>query len=65
MTSSCEATLNHHTIIIFFFQSLEAAGLKVTYEDVPQTDHFNIIEQLVDENYHLTQVKVATQSKSM
>lgn len=38
------------------FQTLEASGLNVTLEDVPNTDHFNIIEQLVDEDYHLTKV---------
>ncbi|KAK3561594.1 hypothetical protein QTP86_010668 [Hemibagrus guttatus] len=38
-----------------YFKSLQAAGLKVTFEDIPDTDHFNIIEQLVDENYYLTQ----------
>uniref|UniRef100_A0A8B9JI38 Arylformamidase n=1 Tax=Astyanax mexicanus TaxID=7994 RepID=A0A8B9JI38_ASTMX len=41
-----------------YFKSLETAGLKVAFEDVPNTDHFNIIEQLVDENYHLTQVNL-------
>ncbi|KAI2658929.1 Kynurenine formamidase [Labeo rohita] len=39
-----------------YFKALESAGLKVSFEDVPNTDHFNIIEQLVDENYHLTKV---------
>ncbi|KAI5101289.1 kynurenine formamidase isoform X1, partial [Silurus meridionalis] len=39
-----------------YFKSLQAAGLNVTFEDIPYTDHFNIIEQLVDENYYLTQV---------
>ncbi|XP_062868892.1 kynurenine formamidase [Trichomycterus rosablanca] len=47
-----------------YFKSLEAAGLKVTYEDVPKTDHFNIIEQLVDENYHLTQLLLKMMGKS-
>ncbi|XP_042622931.1 kynurenine formamidase-like [Cyprinus carpio] len=39
-----------------YFKALESAGLKVSFEDVPNTDHFNIIEQLVDENYHLTKL---------
>ncbi|KAI5616635.1 kynurenine formamidase isoform X1, partial [Silurus asotus] len=39
-----------------YFKSLQAARLNVTFEDIPDTDHFNIIEQLVDENYYLTQV---------
>lgn len=26
-------------------------------EDVPNTDHFSIIENLVDEEYHLTKVE--------
>uniref|UniRef100_A0A4W4H422 Alpha/beta hydrolase fold-3 domain-containing protein n=1 Tax=Electrophorus electricus TaxID=8005 RepID=A0A4W4H422_ELEEL len=47
-----------------YFKSLEAAGLKVTFEDVPDTDHFNIIEQLVDENYHLTQLLLKMMGKS-
>ncbi|KAK1163758.1 kynurenine formamidase isoform X1 [Acipenser oxyrinchus oxyrinchus] len=39
-----------------YFQVLECAGLKVSFEDVSNTDHFNVIEQLSDEDYHLTQV---------
>ncbi|MBN3313452.1 CANT1 nucleotidase, partial [Atractosteus spatula] len=39
-----------------FFQGLESSGLKVSFDDVPNTDHFNIIEQLVNEEYHLTQL---------
>ncbi|XP_062311900.1 kynurenine formamidase isoform X1 [Osmerus eperlanus] len=39
-----------------YFQALQSSGLKVTLEDVPNTDHFNIIEQLVDGEYHLTQL---------
>ncbi|MGH0132245.1 UNVERIFIED_CONTAM: hypothetical protein FKN15_049482 [Acipenser sinensis] len=38
-----------------YFQALECAGLKVSFEDVSNTDHFNVIEQLSDEDYHLTQ----------
>lgn len=38
------------------FKTLEASGLNVTMEDVPNTDHFSIIEQLVDGDYHLTKV---------
>lgn len=47
-----------------YFKSLETAGLKVAFEDVPNTDHFNIIEQLVDENYHLTQLLLKMMGKS-
>ncbi|KAJ8001569.1 hypothetical protein DPEC_G00170840 [Dallia pectoralis] len=40
-----------------YYKVLESAGgLNVTFEDVPNTDHFNIIEQLVNEDYHLTQL---------
>lgn len=38
-------------------KALEASGLNVSMENVANTDHFNIIEQLVDEEYHLTKVK--------
>lgn len=37
-------------------KSLEASGLNVTMEDVANTDHFSIIEQLVDGEYQLTKV---------
>ncbi|KAF4082970.1 hypothetical protein AMELA_G00134670 [Ameiurus melas] len=47
-----------------YFKSLQDAGLKVTFEDIPDTDHFNIIEQLVDENYHLTQLLLKMMGKS-
>nr|XP_015211744.1 PREDICTED: kynurenine formamidase isoform X2 [Lepisosteus oculatus]XP_015211745.1 PREDICTED: kynurenine formamidase isoform X2 [Lepisosteus oculatus] len=43
-----------------FFQALESSGLKVIFDDVPNTDHFNIIEQLVNEEYHLTQLLLKT-----
>ncbi|XP_043570867.1 kynurenine formamidase [Chiloscyllium plagiosum] len=39
-----------------YYQAIKAAGLKVSFQDVPNTDHFDIIEKLVDENYFLTQV---------
>ncbi|KAJ8389686.1 hypothetical protein AAFF_G00115620 [Aldrovandia affinis] len=39
-----------------FFKALESSGLKVIFEDIPDTDHFNIIEQFVDRDYHLTQL---------
>ncbi|KAJ8251464.1 hypothetical protein GJAV_G00221630 [Gymnothorax javanicus] len=39
-----------------FFKALISSGLKVTFEDVLNTDHFDIIEQLVDGDYHLTQL---------
>ncbi|KAM9461248.1 kynurenine formamidase isoform 1-T1 [Clarias gariepinus] len=47
-----------------YFKSLQAAGVKVTLEDIPDTDHFNIIEQLVDENYYLTQLLLKMMGKS-
>ena len=31
-------------------------GLDVVLEDVPDTDHFDIMERMVDGQYHLTQV---------
>lgn len=37
-------------------KALEASGLNVSMENVANTDHFNIIEQLVDGEYHLTKV---------
>lgn len=36
---------------------LEACGLNVIMEDVPNTDHFNVIEQLVDGESPLTKVQ--------
>uniref|UniRef100_A0A1A8RRG1 Kynurenine formamidase n=1 Tax=Nothobranchius rachovii TaxID=451742 RepID=A0A1A8RRG1_9TELE len=47
-----------------YFQTLEAAGLNVTLEDVVNTDHFSIIEQLVNEEYHLTKLLVKMMEKS-
>lgn len=45
-------------------KTLEATGLHVTMEDVANTDHFSIIEQLVDGEYHLTKVHMhKTQQK--
>ncbi|XP_030627024.1 kynurenine formamidase [Chanos chanos] len=47
-----------------YFKALKSAGLKVTFEDVPNTDHFNIIEQFVDADYHLTQLLLKMMGKS-
>ncbi|XP_036804023.1 kynurenine formamidase isoform X1 [Oncorhynchus mykiss] len=48
-----------------YYKTLESTeGLKVTLEDVPNTDHFNIIEQLVDGDYHLTQLLLKMMGKS-
>lgn len=38
-------------------KALEASGLNVSMEKVANADHFNVIEQLVDGEYHLTKVK--------
>ncbi|XP_040041831.1 kynurenine formamidase isoform X1 [Gasterosteus aculeatus] len=47
-----------------YYKTLEALGLNVTMEDVANTDHFNIIEQLVDEQYQLTKLLLKTMGKS-
>ncbi|XP_078427279.1 kynurenine formamidase [Cetorhinus maximus] len=39
-----------------YYQAVKAAGLNVCFQDVPNTDHFDIIEKLTEENYLLTQV---------
>lgn len=46
-----------------YYKALESSGLKVKLEDVPNTDHFNIIEQLVDGEYHLTQLLLKMMGK--
>ncbi|XP_077100088.1 kynurenine formamidase isoform X2 [Siphateles boraxobius] len=47
-----------------YFKALESAGLTVSFVDVPNTDHFSIIEQLVDEDYLLTQLLLKMMGKS-
>ncbi|MEQ2274592.1 hypothetical protein XENORESO_000702 [Xenotaenia resolanae] len=47
-----------------YYKALEAAGLNVTMEDVANTDHFSIIEQLVDADYHLTKLLLKMMGKS-
>lgn len=37
-------------------QALQSSGFRVTFEDIPDTDHFSIIERLVEPDYRLTQV---------
>lgn len=39
------------------FQTLKTSGLTVSLEDVPGTDHFSVIENLVDGEYQLTKVR--------
>ncbi|KAK7118963.1 hypothetical protein R3I94_020969 [Phoxinus phoxinus] len=47
-----------------YFKALESAGLAVSLEDVPDADHFSIIEQLADEHYSLTQLLLKMMGKS-
>ncbi|KAI1884377.1 hypothetical protein AGOR_G00225780 [Albula goreensis] len=47
-----------------FFKDLESMGLTVTFEDVPDTDHFNVIERFVDEDYQLTQLLLKIMEKN-
>lgn len=42
--------------VFLIFKTLKASGLNVSLEDVPGTDHFNVIENLVDGEYQLTKV---------
>ncbi|KAJ0033280.1 hypothetical protein NQD34_000387 [Periophthalmus magnuspinnatus] len=46
-----------------YYKMLEASGLNVMLENVPNTDHFNIIELLVDEEYHLTKLLLKMMGK--
>uniref|UniRef100_H2U8U6 Arylformamidase n=1 Tax=Takifugu rubripes TaxID=31033 RepID=H2U8U6_TAKRU len=46
-----------------YYKALEASGLNVSMENVANTDHFNIIEQLVDEEYHLTKLLLKMMGK--
>ncbi|KAE8575867.1 hypothetical protein XENTR_v10003969 [Xenopus tropicalis] len=39
-----------------YFQSLQAVGFSVTFTQIDGTDHFDVIEQLHDEKYVLTQM---------
>ncbi|KAG9337901.1 hypothetical protein JZ751_027554 [Albula glossodonta] len=47
-----------------FFKDLESMGLTVTFADVPDTDHFNVIERFVDEDYQLTQLLLKIMEKN-
>ncbi|XP_041073337.1 kynurenine formamidase [Carcharodon carcharias] len=39
-----------------YYQAVKAAGLNISFQEVPNTDHFDIIEKLMEENYVLTQI---------
>ncbi|XP_061889577.1 kynurenine formamidase isoform X3 [Entelurus aequoreus] len=47
-----------------YYKTLKETGLNVTMEDVPNTDHFNIIEQLVDGEYHLVKLLLKMMGKT-
>ncbi|XP_068607254.1 kynurenine formamidase [Brachionichthys hirsutus] len=47
-----------------YYKMLEASGLKVAMEDVPNTDHFNIVELMIDAESHLTKVLLTMMGKS-
>lgn len=46
-----------------YYKMLETSGLNVTLEDVADTDHFNVAERLVDEEYHLTKLLLKMMGK--
>ncbi|XP_076133864.1 kynurenine formamidase isoform X1 [Alosa pseudoharengus] len=46
-----------------YFNALKSLGMKVTFEDVPNTDHFNIMENFVDSDYYLTQLLLKMMGK--
>nr|XP_057902154.1 kynurenine formamidase [Doryrhamphus excisus] len=48
----------------YYYKALKATGLNVTMEDVSNTDHFSIVEQLVDEEYHLVKLLLKMMGKS-
>uniref|UniRef100_A0A4W3JXX8 Kynurenine formamidase n=1 Tax=Callorhinchus milii TaxID=7868 RepID=A0A4W3JXX8_CALMI len=39
-----------------FYKAIKDAGLMGSFEDVPNTDHFDVIEKLVEDDYILTQI---------
>ncbi|XP_051889118.1 kynurenine formamidase [Pristis pectinata] len=39
-----------------YYQAIKAAGFNASFQDISNSDHFDIIEKLVEENYILTQV---------
>ena len=39
------------------FKSLRDNGIKTRYLDVPDTDHFSIVEKLKEDKYVLTKVR--------
>ncbi|CAL8332227.1 unnamed protein product [Merluccius merluccius] len=47
-----------------YYKDLKKSGLNVILEDVPNTDHFNIIEEMTDGEYHLTQLLFKMMGKS-
>lgn len=47
-----------------YFNALKSLGMKVTFEDIPDTDHFNVIEKFVDSEYHLTQLLLKMMGKA-
>ncbi|XP_076001463.1 kynurenine formamidase [Genypterus blacodes] len=46
-----------------YCKALEAAGLNVTMEDVPNTDHFDVIEKMIDGDYRLTKLLLKMMGK--
>ncbi|XP_059904250.1 kynurenine formamidase isoform X1 [Gadus macrocephalus] len=47
-----------------YYKDLKEVGLDVVLEDVPNTDHFDIIERMVDGQYQLTQLLLKMMGKS-
>ncbi|XP_048871496.1 kynurenine formamidase isoform X1 [Brienomyrus brachyistius] len=47
-----------------FCRALQSSGFRVTFEDIPDTDHFNVIERLVEPDYRLTQLLLKMMSRS-
>lgn len=47
-----------------YFMALNSLGLNVTIADIPSTDHFSVIEKLVDVEYYLTKLLLKMMSKT-
>ncbi|KAG8446434.1 hypothetical protein GDO86_014041 [Hymenochirus boettgeri] len=47
-----------HRQSLEYFQGLKAQGLNVTFTQVDDTDHFDVIERLSEEQYVLTQIYI-------
>ena len=51
--------------VLWYFQALVAQGIRCSMIEVPDTDHFSVIENLQNDDYVLTKVSIVENAETV